>query len=219
MINLSTIKIFDNIYELKYERNKSQYDFINSNFSNSVQDYIAFVKENKDYFIKPNLLITESSTGTGTTANTLPELNDTGLTEYYEYKKKQFIENENVTINYDFSNISEILNIKNTKAIKLLLDYLIDCGILKLNGEYANKNILGSYEFNFENLSVNNHYKNVNDSNSNNYTTIENQTVVNISGSHTKFTKNDFSNKNQKLEKEGIVDKILSFFKQIFIKK
>ena len=208
MINLSTIKIFDKIYQLKYEKNVNSSDFINNNFDNNVNNYIEFVKDNSSLFSNNNLLITQTLDGYGIVSGSYPLLNDIGLNKYYEYKKKQFNSDDEITLNYDFSNIAQKMNIQNTKALKDLLDYFIDSGLIVSKGEYAESNIIGGIEFDFSKLKVNKISEKPNVTS--NTTIIEKQII--IKGDKQKISKNDFSDNKTEVERkkwyEIIFDKI-----------
>ena len=208
MINLSTIKIFDKIYQLKYEKNVNSSDFINNNFDNNVNNYIEFVKDNSSLFSNNNLLITQTLDGYGIVSGSYPLLNDIGLNKYYEYKKKQFNSDDEITLNYDFSNIAQKMNIQNTKALKYLLDYFIDSGLIVSKGEYAESNIIGGIEFDFSKLKVNKISEKPNVTS--NTTIIEKQII--IKGDKQKISKNDFSDNKTEVERkkwyEIIFDKI-----------
>lgn len=214
MISLSTIKIFDKIYQLKYEKNVNSSDFINNNFDNNVKNYIEFVKDNLSLFSNNNLLITQTLGGYGIVSGSYPLLNDIGLNKYYEYKKKQFSSDDEITLNYDFSNIAQKMNIQNTKALKDLLDYFIDSGLIVLKGEYAETNIIGGIEFDFSKLKVNKISEKPNVTS--NTTIIEKQII--IKGDKQKISKNDFSDNKTEVERkkwyEIIFDKISGIFKK-----
>ena len=208
MISLSTIKIFDKIYQLKYEEYVNSSDFINNNFDNNVKKYIEFVKDNSNLFSNTNLLITQTLGGYGIVSGSYSLLNDIGLNKYYEYKKKQFSSDDEITLNYDFSNIAQKMNIQNTKALKDLLDYFIDSGLIILKGEYAKSNIIGGVEFDFSKLRVNKVSEKSNVTS--NTTIIKKQ--YNFNGNGQKITKNDFSDNKTEIERkkwyEIIFDKI-----------
>ena len=214
MINLSTIKIFDKIYQLKYEKNVNSSDFINNNFDNNVNNYIEFVKDNSSLFSNNNLLITQTLDGYGIVSGSYPLLNDIGLNKYYEYKKKQFNSDDEITLNYDFSNIAQKMNIQNTKALKYLLDYFIDSGLIVSKGEYAESNIIGGIEFDFSKLKVNKISEKPNVAS--NTTIIEKQII--IKGDKQKISKNDFSDNKTEVERkkwyEIIFDKISGMHKK-----
>ena len=74
---------------------------------------------------------------------------------YQDNKLAQFKKILEDDFNYNLENVGEDLNITNNFALKKVIDYLIDNKLLTKNGEYAKKNILGNYEFDFENLRIN----------------------------------------------------------------
>ena len=158
-------------------------------------------------------MITQTLGGYGIVSGSYPLLNDIGLNKYYEYKKKQFSSDDEITLNYDFSNIAQKMNIQNTKALKDLLDYFIDSGLIILKGEYAKSNIIGGVEFDFSKLRVNKVSEKSNVTS--NTTIIKKQ--YNFNGNGQKITKNDFSDNKTEVERkkwyEVIIDKILGILR------
>lgn len=213
MISRSNIKVFDYIYLTDVNNNEENLtEFINKFLDNKNDEYIKFVQDNEDKLVKPDLLITQTLSGYGIVTNNFPKMNNTGLKQYYDYKLEQFKDIMENDIAYDFDNISSDLNLSGI-ALKRVVDYLIDNKTIKCNGEYATKNILGTYDFDFSALEISYKEKKKDAS------TIENQVTININGNKNKFSKNDFSNNKRELEKESILDKLLNFFTKIFKSK
>ena len=213
MISRSNIKIFDYIYLTDVNNNEENLtEFINKFLDNKNDEYIKFVQDNEDKLVKPDLLITQTLSGYGIVHNNFPKMNNIGLKQYYDYKLDQFKDIMENDIAYDFDNISSDLNLSGI-ALKRVVDYLIDNKTIKCSGEYATKNILGTYDFDFSALKISYIEKKKEAS------TIENQVTVNINGNRNKFSKNEFSNNKRELEKESILDKLLNFLTKIFKSK
>lgn len=195
MISRNNIKIFDCIFQKSF--NDEDYDlaiFINDFLGNKISNYIAFVKENESYLVRPDLLITK----TGIVGNNYPKINNSGMVEYLNYKLDRFKELLEDNVNYNFHNIAVDLNLDGN-ALKRVIDYFIDRKIIKCRDEYAKKNILGFYEFDFDKLEI---FPNLNANNGMAFSNIENQVNITVNGDKTKFNKNEFSNHKTELEKK-----------------
>ena len=179
-INELNISIFDFIFNVNMQKGIDDYsdyektlDKLIMESTNSESTY-EFWKEHK-YLISSSSLVDASTLDSYQYVYAcFPKMTTSAMKNYLTHKAKQLkiILEEN--FNYDFKSVSNDLNITNDFALKLVLDYMIETGVLLKFGEYAKKNILGTYIFDFENLKVNNKvdYK----------VPIVNQTIVNNNG-------------------------------------
>lgn len=209
MISRANIKIFDYLFNVDCNSNSiNLIKFINELFQSKNDDYIKFILENKNIISNSQLLVSKTMDGYSVTINEFPKLNFRGTSEYLNYKKGQFEKILNDNPNYNFEHISDDLNLNN-KALKKVIDFLIDNNVIKCEKEYATMNILGTYDFEFDNLKINN---NINDINNHKFMQNIN---INVNGNKNKISKNDFSNNKKEIKRKSIVDKIIEILKHI----
>ena len=74
---------------------------------------------------------------------------------YLKYKLGQFKSLICENPNYNLDNIKINLNITNDKSLKKIIDYLINNKIIIKRKDYVKENILGKFDFEFDNLEIN----------------------------------------------------------------
>lgn len=119
----------------------------NSNFE--------FWKEYELYVSNNTLKDTSDSSGYCYDYFPFPILTLKTTNEYLRYKLYQFKNLIDENPNYNLNNIMNDLNISNEKSLKNVIDYLISNRVIIKVKDYAKENILGKYDFEFENLEIN----------------------------------------------------------------
>lgn len=220
MIDNDNIKIFDEIFRCECDNDKDLNKLI-KNYFNATVEYCEFVKGNENLLKDANLLINETLDGYGIISNSFPKLNSEGLNLYYKFKKSQFIIKKQEKVVYDLENLPEDLGIENSKALKKIVDYLINEGELISNGNYVEKDITGGEDVLFNKLKINVKINSNMDStpiNYNHYHVDGNQTIINNIGKKSVLKNNDFSSRKIEKEKETWLDKLLLFIKSLITK-
>lgn len=221
MIDNDNIKIFDEIFRCECDEDEDLNKLI-KNYFNTTVEYCEFVKNNENLLQDVNLLINEISNGYGIISNSFPKLNPEGLNLYYKFKKSQFIIKKQEKVVYNLENLPEDLGVENSKALRKIVDYLVNEGELISNGNYVENYIIGGEEVLFNKLKINNKINN----NENKFE-INYNTNYNISGNQNIITQkakkitsknNDFSSRKIEREKETWFDKLLSFIKSLITK-
>lgn len=155
------ISIFDFIFNVNMLKNISNY----SDYTDAL-DTMIMEQTNSDtnyeFWQEYNYMISNSSLKDISTLDgyhyayfPFPKMTMTCVNTYLDYKLAQSKKILEDNFNYDLENLGDDLNITNNFALKKVIDYLIDKRILTQNGEYAKMNILGDFEFDFENLKIN----------------------------------------------------------------
>lgn len=220
MIDNDNIKIFDEIFRCECDDDKDLNKLI-KNYFNTTFKYCEFVKGNENLLKDANLLINETLDGYGIISNSFPKLNSEGLNLYYKFKKNQFLIKKQEKVVYNLENLPEDLGIENSKALRKIVDYLINEGELISNGNYVEKDITGGEDVLFNKLKINVKINSNMDStpiNYNHYHVDGNQTIINNIGKKSVLKNNDFSSRKIEKEKETWLDKLLSFIKSLFTK-
>lgn len=119
----------------------------NSNFE--------FWNEYESYVSNNTLKNTSTLSGLSYSYFPFPMLTLSTTNNYLKYKLNQFKKLIDENPNYNFNNIMNDLNISNEKSLKKVIDYLINNRVIIKVKDYAKENILGKYDFEFENLEIN----------------------------------------------------------------
>ena len=114
-----------------------------------------FWSEYKHYISNNTLKDTSTSSGLCYSYFPFPVLTLNTTNSYMNYKLAQFKNLIYENPNYNLNNIMGDLNISNDKSLKKIIDYLINKKVIIKIKDYAKENILGKYEFEFDNLEIN----------------------------------------------------------------